>query len=59
MDQKNYKTEVACLYLFLYSLFKYSKSSAMITVIAEVGIKVEGHRGGIREGDGIMGWHNL
>jgi len=40
--QYNNKTEGRCLYLLLYALFEHSKSSAMMTVIAEVGIQVGG-----------------
>jgi hypothetical protein len=42
LEQKIYKTDRTCVYLFLYSLFEHSKSSAMMTVIAEVGIQVGG-----------------
>jgi hypothetical protein len=42
MEQYNNKTEGTCLYLILYLLFEHIKSSAMMTVIAEVGIQVGG-----------------
>jgi len=41
-SERTTKQKVRVFHLFLYSALKQSKSSAMMTVIAEVGIQVGG-----------------